>query len=310
MSDSIAETGVEETNVAEEQETVEEPESIPEPGTEEAEKADSQQPEEGGEEGESEEEPEYEEIEFDFGGSKLAVNKGSTVDEVAGKLQDYAKSLESGFTQKTQALAEQRKSLEAQTEAVQKLSSLNGETLDLYEQSKHIQREMAGLEDYIEKNQLWDNDPDEARKLSDKKSWLGGKYQEVEQQRQYKLEAMNQEQSTQRDRFMEEGRKQMSSKIKGFESKASEVVDYVVKTYGIPRERAEEWPLNPVGTEMAYKAMMFDKMQSTMKTAKQPKIKPAGVVPPTKTSARNSRKPLHEMSMDEYVKARDAGRYE
>lgn len=319
MSDSIAGDGVEATDVAEVEETFDDgPVTIPEPGTEEAEAYEQDSEEMEDEAGEVEEEPEvegedeedFEEIEFDFGGKKLAVAKDKPVHEVAGELQEYAKSLEAGFTQKTQALAEQRKSLEAQTEAIEKLSNLNGEALDLYEQSKHLQREIFGLEQYIEENNLWDNDPDEARKLSDKKSFLTNKYQQSESLRQQKLQAMTQEQSRQRDRFMDEGRKQMENRIKGFSSKAAEVVEYVVKNYGVPKERAEEWPLNPVGTEMAYKAMMFDKMQKNANTAKTPKVKPAGVVPPSKPASRNRQKPLHEMSMAEYVKARESGRYE
>ena len=311
MSDSIAEDGVEETDEAVQEETVEEPESIPEPGTDEAEQADDQQPEEGEEEGKTEEEPEaeYEEIEFDFGGKKLAIGKNDNVEAVAGQLQDYAKSLEAGFTQKTQAVAEQRKSLETQTKAIQELSQLNEEAFNLYSKANAHQNEIAKF-DQPNWQELWSTDPDKARELSDQRQFLQSELQNYQTAFQQKTQAMNQEQSTQRDRFMDEGRKQMENKIKGYESKAAEVVNYVVETYGIPRERAEEWPLNPAGAEMAYKAMMFDKMQSTMNTAKKPKIKPAGVMPPTKTSTRNTRKPLHEMSMGEYVKAREAGRFE
>ena len=310
MSDSIAEQGVEETDVAYQEETVEEPESIPEPGTEEAE-AEDQDPEKGEEEEDSEEEPEaeFEEIEFDFGGKKLAVSKGENVEAVAGELQEYAKSLEAGFTQKTQAIAEQRKSLEAQTEAIQTLSNLNGEAFDLYTKANAARQELAQY-DQVNWQELWDTEPDRARQLSDKQQWLHSEVGNLERQFQQKNEAMSHEQAKQKDRFMEEGRKMLNSKIPGFESKAAELVNYVVETYGVPRERAEEYALNPQGTEMAYKAMMFDKMNTKVKTAQKPKVKPAVAVPASKTRTKNSRKPLHEMSMAEYVKARESGRYE
>lgn len=101
----------------------------------------------------------------------------------------------------------------------------------------------------------------------------------------------------------------MEGKVKGFESKAADLVDYVVKTYGVPREKAEDWPLNPAGAEMAYKAMLWDKNQQGIKTAKT-KVKPANPVPAAKTKGKSMKKALHEMSMSEFVKAREAGRFE
>ncbi len=307
MTDSIADAGVEEANETE-QETIEEPETLPEPGTDEAEAAE-QDPEEDEEEAGTDEDPEgYEEIEFDFGGNKFAIDKTKPVEEVAGELQGYAKSLEAGFTQKTQALAEQRKSLEAQTEAIQELSTLNGEAFELYTTATSYQKELSQY-DSLPWAELWETEPDKARELSDKKNWLQNEFQGLKQQFQQKTQALHQTQSQQRDRFMAEGRRQIEKKIPGFESKAAEVVDYVVKTYGVARERAEEWPLNPPGTEMAYKAMQYDKVNKNLKTAKNPRIKPAVPIPPIKSnSGTGGTKPLHEMNMDQYVKARKAGK--
>jgi len=308
MSESIAdEVGVEETDVAEMEETVDEPESIPEPGTEEADEAEAQDAEDGEDAEEVEEEPEYEEIEFDFGGKKLAVGKDKTVDAVAGELQDYAKSLEAGFTQKTQALAEQRKSMESQAEAIQELTRLNGESFELYTKANALHEEIARYEAVPQQeiDALWNEDPDEARRLDGLMIRRRSELQNIQSQFQQKSEALRNEQSTQKDRFMEEGRKQMENKIKGFSSKANEVVDYVVKNYGVPKERAEEWPLNPAGTEMAYKAMMFDKMNTKANTVKATKVKPATPVPASKPQGKTRSKTYAEMTMEEFARARN-----
>lgn len=306
MSESIAdEVGVEETDVAEMEETVDEPESIPEPGTDEAEEAEMQDPEDGEESEEVEEEPEYEEIEFDFGGKKLAVGKDKTVDAVAGELQEFAKSLEAGFTQKTQALAEQRKSMEAQAEAIQELTKLNGESFDLYTRANALQEEISRYEAVPQQeiDALWNEDPDEARRLDGLMIRRRNELQMIQNQFQQKSEELKNEQSRQRDRFMEEGRKQVLNKIKNFDEK--EFVGYVVDRYGIPEEKAREWSLNPAGTEMGWKAMMFDKMNTKAKTVKAPKVKPAVPVPPSKPQGKTRAKTYAEMTMEEYAAARN-----
>ncbi len=306
MSESIAgEVGVEETDVAEMEETVDEPESIPEPGTEEADEAEAQDAEDGEDSEEVEEEPEYEEIEFDFGGKKFAVSKDQTVDAVAGELQEYAKSVEGDYTRKTQALAEQRKSMEAQAEAIQQLTQLNGESFELYTKANALQEEISRYEavPQHEIDALWNEDPDEARRLDGLMIRRRNELQGIQSQFQQKSEALRNEQSRQRGRFMEEGRKQVSSKIKNFNE--GEFVDYIVNTYGIPEEKAKEWSLNPAGTEMGWKAMMFDKMNTKAKTVKAPKIKPAVSVPASKPQGKTRSKTYAEMTMEEYAAARN-----
>lgn len=304
---SIADAGVEETEIVETQETVEEPETIPEPGVEDA---DPQEPESGEETGESEEESEaYEEVEFDFGGKKFAIGKNEKVDAVAGELQNFAKSLESDWTQKTQAVAEQRKSLEAQTEAINELSSLNEDAMGLYSDLhfRKSQLDAYGAKPTEYWEQLRAEDPDRYSQEVADRNFHQMEYQRIQQSFDQKKQEISNTQSRQRDRFMAEGKKQVQNKIKGFtDAKAAELVDYVVENHGVPREQAEEWPLNPVGTIMAYESMLYRKMQDNLKTAKKPKVKPAVPVPATKTGSRSRKKTYAEMSMEEFAKVRDA----
>jgi hypothetical protein len=54
-----------------------------------------------------------------------------------------------------------------------------------------------------------------------------------------------------------------------------EIIDYVAQNYGIDKDHAAKvWRQDPATAEMAYKAMMFDRMQSAGK-------KPAPVAPKT-----------------------------
>jgi hypothetical protein len=60
-----------------------------------------------------------------------------------------------------------------------------------------------------------------------------------------------------------EGIHAVEKRVPGFaKDKAKDVIEYVVGTYGVARQEADKWPLNPAGAEMAYKAMLYDKMQT------------------------------------------------
>ena len=96
----------------------------------------------------------------------------------------------------------------------------------------------------------------------------------------------------------------MERRVKGFSEKAKDVVAYAIKS-GIEEREAGRWSLNPIVTEMAYKAMMYDRAQAS---AKKPKTVTASAVPisPLKTKGKTTATTDPEkMSTEQWVKWRN-----
>lgn len=215
--------------------------------------------------------PEYRE--YDFGGKKFQVNKDALSDEQAEQFESYGKGLQSDYTKKTQDLAEQRKQIEAREQSAEKLLSLQGDTLDIYSKGLAIRQELAQLNE-IDLNQLWQSNPDQARQISDAISQKTKEFNATVQQVSAKEgEMAHTKQADQQAREIE-GEKTLNARIPQFTEKVGDVIDYFCKTYGADKKATEAgWRSDPVVTELAYKAMMFDKMKAKVK--KGSKVNPA-----------------------------------
>lgn len=264
---------------------------------------------EGGDEGDQEDAPE--EIEFDYGGTKLRVAKDAIPDEIAGKLDQYLKTSWANHTRNSQANAETKQSLEARERALQQMGTISDDLLDTFSYGKQLRREVDALSK-VDWNALWRDDPDRARQLSDLQRQKDNELQSVVSQVASKEQALTQAQTAEVDRRMAEGRAQVEKHVKGFDTKASEVVDYVVKTFGFSKEQAEKWPLNPATAVMAYKAMQFDQLQAKTAQAAKPKTAaPANPVMPVvkgKTATRpyDLNRDAEKLSADEWMRRRNA----
>ena len=215
--------------------------------------------------------PEYRE--YDFGGKKFQVNKDALSDEQAEQFESYGKGLQSDYTKKTQELAEQRKHIEAREQSAEKLLSLQGDTLDIYSKGLAIRQELAQLNE-IDLNQLWQSNPDQARQISDAISQKTKEFNATVQQVSAKEGEMAQTKQADRQAKEIEGEKTLNARIPQFTEKVGEVIDYFCKTYGADKKATEAgWRSDPVVTELAYKAMMFDKMKANVK--KGSKVNPA-----------------------------------
>lgn len=309
MPDAIAlgDTGVEEsTQTTEDLEKVfEKPkEETPVPDTEdendEAEPLAAEGDKPSEEEGQ-EEEPE-ENHEFNFAGHKLSVPKSSIPDNVRDEIDKFTKGTMASYTQKAQAIAEQTKSLEAREGTLQKMIGMQGEALDTYSKGLSLKSELEQLRQ-VNLNELWQSDPDKAREYSDvmsqKTAQLNSIISEVGQQEQ----ALGQEHQQEIQRREMEGRKIVERRIKGFESKADDVVAYAMKTYGVPKVQAQMWGSNPVAAETMYKSMLFDKMQEQTKKKAKPIVPDAKPVTPMKTVGGKQTMPLNgKISAEDYRK--------
>ncbi len=215
--------------------------------------------------------PEYRE--YDFGGKKFQVNKDALSDEESEQFESYGKGLQSDYTKKTQELAEQRKQIEAREQSAEKLLSLQGDTLDIYSKGLAIRQELAQLNE-IDLNQLWQSNPDQARQISDAISQKTKEFNATVQQVSAKEGEMAHTKQADRQAREIEGEKALNARIPQFTEKVGDVIDYFCKTYGADKKATEAgWRSDPVVTELAYKAMMFDKMKAKVK--KGSKVNPA-----------------------------------
>jgi hypothetical protein len=215
-----------------------------------------------------------EEIEFDFGGNKFKVPKGSIPDEIADQLDKFTKGTWSDYTRKSQEVAEVRKAVEARAVAVAKLESINGEVLNAYSKGLQIKAEIEQLRG-IDVNALWQSDPDQARRVSDLMAQKSAEFNATVNKVAQLETGLTQAQEAEAARRAQEGEAVLDRRIKGFSQRVPEIIDYVAQNYGIDKDHAAKvWRQDPATAEMAYKAMMFDRMQTAGK-------KPAHVAPRT-----------------------------
>lgn len=248
------------------------------------------------------EDTENEMLEFDFGGNKLEVPKGSVTPELAAKIDEFTKGTWSTFTKGQQDNVERTKSLDAREGTVAKLAALNGEALQTYSYGLQLRSEIAQLTQ-VDLNTLWQSEPDRARQISDV---LGAKQAEFEQvlakvgEQERAVIEQEQENSS---RLVDEGKAYLDKHIKNFTTeKAESLVSYVTETYGMPREQAERWAINPVVTRMAYKAMLFDRQTKAARpTAKPQQAKPVKALPTGSNSTGVERDP-DKMTMGQLAK--------
>lgn len=228
------------------------------------------------EEGEAPEEEPDEEIELNFGGNKAKFKAAGTAKEVAAQAQEFADSVWSDYTRKGQEVAEKAKSLEAREGAVEKVMSLNNEALDTYSRGLALRSEIEQLSQ-VNLNELWQSDPDRARRVSDQLSRKQAEFQETINKVSQVEGQLTQAQQEEQSRRAAEGEAFIERQMKGFKAeKLPEVIDYAVNALGMDKATAErDWAANPSVTIAVWKAAQYDKMQAQAKKPATPKPKPA-----------------------------------
>jgi hypothetical protein len=303
MSDelSAAQTGAEtetthaasDTNTPEPEENLD-PEGVTSP---------DDQPGEGEAEGEAES---VEEIEFDFGGNKKKWAKGTPIDQIADEISQFTKGTWSDYTRKSQEVAEQRKALETREKVVEKLQTLNGQALEEFSRGKAVRHELEQLQK-IDINALWQSNPDQARRVSDAISAKTAEFNSIVNKVSTLEGELTRAQQTEFARRIEEGKAAVEKRVPGFATKhLAEVIEYVVKEHGYPKEVAErDWPKDPAGAVMAYKAMLYDRMQAQAKQAARapkPQQQATPITPPKAGRGGTAQKQPNDMSVSELAK--------
>jgi len=235
-----------------------------------------------GDDGAEEQPPEpeeIEEIELSFGAEKFKVARNAIPADVLEKLEGFTKSVQGDYTRKTQAVAEQQRSAEAQMEFAQKLGTLKGEALAAFSGGQRIASEIQQLE-AIRLDELWQSNPDQARRVSDAISSKRGEFQRLVNTVSQHESAMDAEQERYVATQLEAGQAKMQQLVKGFDATgAAAMVQYAEKS-GIPANEAAKWALNPIVAQFAWKAMKYDALQASTKaaTAAKPTQAPAAPV--------------------------------
>jgi hypothetical protein len=279
MNDSTAEVGIEEETAVIEEASTE---------TAEAEVDDSEEyvdDDDGGDFEDDEELPEYRE--YNFGGKEFKVPKNALDDAQSEEFEAYGKGLQSDYTRKTQELSEARKTIEAREKSAEKLLSLQGDTLDIYSKGLAIRQELQQL-NQIDLQSLWQSNPDQARQISDTLSQKQAEFDSTVNQVSQKEAEMAHAQQAQLHSRAEQGEKTLNARIPDFSKKVGSVIDYVAKEYGINKKEAEAaWRGDPLTSELAYKAMLYDNMKAKVK--KGSKVAPTTATEATPVKGRGGR---------------------
>lgn len=244
--------------------------------------------------------------EFSFGEGKVFIPMSALSQEVAEEIQVFSDGVQSDYAKGRQQNEDTRSSLNIKEKALHNLSTLNDKTLTTYSQGLRLKDDIHQLSQ-VDLNSLWQSNPDQARQISDtlgrKQSELQVVISQIGQQEQ-ELSSAQQEETQRR---AGEGVAILNQRYKNFSTdEAPKLIKYVVSK-GMDTSDAENWALNPIVAEMAYKSMLYEDMQGKIKS------KPKQVTVPVKSSKAKGKsipgvKSLDKMSMDEYARWRNSGK--
>lgn len=253
-----------------------------------------------------------EEVEFDLGGTKLKVPKGAIPEDVAAKLHDWSKAAQRGHTQRSQDVAELRKAVEAEYSAAQSLRKTSAEVQNLFGQGLSVKQHIEQLEAASADPNLWQNDPNGARQVSDTLSRKRLELQRIaeavaagetalEHAERTKSEASARQDRERAERMATEGREIVQKAITGFDSKAeADLIAYAVKS-GVAEEHARSWALNPMTAIFAHKAMMWDRAQAAGTPLRPKPTAPVAPIKGVQSSAGGSPTDPEHMDMDQFA---------
>ena len=256
-----------------------------------------------GQETQSAEPEQPEEIEFDFGGNKLRIPKGTMPDEIAEKLDQFTKGTWSDYTRKSQEVAEQRKALQAEAEYVARVKTLTDEGQRTFARGLQLREEVEQLSK-VDLQALWQSDADQARRVSDLLSAKQAEFQRVVAKvGEYEAQVARAEQET-TARREQDGRDYVAKTVKGWsDTHAAEAVAYAVK-HGVPEEHAKQWARFPREAVWAWKAAQFDKLQAAAKAPPKPAAPPTVPVAAVKGRPAPAAPDPDKMSDDQWLKWR------
>ena len=237
----------------------------------------------------------------DEGSQFVSVEYDGQEYEVPPQLKD-ALLRQSDYTQKTQSLAEQRKSVEAQAAALQQQAELQQQTIEDVAAVKAIDQQ---IEQYNALNwdELYQQDVGQASALDRQK-------RELESQRQNTINRLNENQAkalanqrAEHARIVEEGQKVLSKEIDNWTPELAQTI----AAYGISqglKEQAVASITDPVHVKLIDKARRYDELVAKQKAA-MPKAEPPKSAVKVKGKRASATKDPDKMSIEEWTKMRN-----
>ena len=237
----------------------------------------------------------------DEGSQFVSVEYDGQEYEVPPQLKD-ALLRQSDYTQKTQSLAEQRKSVEAQAAALQQQAELQQQTIEDVAAVKAIDQQ---IEQYNALNwdELYNSDVGQASALDRQK-------RELESQRQNTINRLNENQAkalanqrAEHARIVEEGQKVLKKEIDNWTPELAQTI----AAYGISqglKEQAVASITDPVHVKLIDKARRYDELVAKQKAAK-PVAEPPKAAIKVKGKRANPTKDLDKLSTEEWLKVRE-----
>lgn len=193
--------------------------------------------------------------EVDYEGEKYKLPK---------KLKD-ALLRQQDYTQKTQAVAEQRKAIEAQAEQVKQHAEMSQRYVAEYAEALSLDKELARYAN-IDWNQLTDADPVQAMKLDRQMRELQARRNQVVESVTQKQQAQAIEQQRISAQRLNEGRAVLEREIKGWTPETAKALSSFGKEQGFTD--AELAQVNdPRTVKLLHKAWQYDQLMKA-KTAK------------------------------------------
>lgn len=234
--------------------------------------------------------------EIDYEGAKYKVPK--TLKEAFLRQQDY--------TQKTQAVAEQRKAIEAQAAEIQQRAEAQQQHIAEYAEVHSIDSQLKQYSQ-INWSELIDSDPVQAMKLDRQMRELQQRREEVvssvtQKQQQHQMQA--QQEAAKR---LQDGRAVLEREIKGWSPEVAKELSVYGRSIGFSQEELAQVS-NPKAVILLHKAWQLDQL---MKKAATQKEKPTPQEKPvTRITASNgtAKKSPAQMSDAEYAKWRKTAR--
>lgn len=275
----------------------------------------AEEPEEAPVEEDAAPEP-VEEIEFDLGGTALKVPKGAIPENVAEEIAKWTKAAQAAHTQRSQALAENRKQVEATFAEAQKFRKMSEGVAEGFATGRallaQVQQDEARLSE-----QLYQTNPDEYRMVSDRAALnrrrldetirnLSAEEQHLEHAERQRAEQSAEQMREQTARMAEEGRKIVQTAIPTFNaSEEAKLIAYAVKQ-GIPENEAKIWSLNPTSAIAFHKAMLWDEAKAAARPVKEPPKPPAAPIKGLASRASAIETDPNRMNIEQYAAWRKA----
>jgi hypothetical protein len=240
-----------------------------------------------------------EDEEVEIGGKKVAMPKSIAAEIKAGTMRN------ADYTQKTQAVAEERKAVQAEREQVRQQAEQHQQFIKEVAKVHSLDEQLAEFKK-VDWQTLSDQDPVTAQKLH-------FQYQALQQQRTEadqavtkarETNALAEQQATARQ--VQEAEAYVQREIPGWTPELATKINQFAEAQGVKMDQtfAKAVIAHPALIKIMHKAEMFDQLEKKQSTKAKPASPPPAPVTRVSAARASAAKDPDKMPMDEWVKWR------